>query len=58
MQTFAIENTGTADLNVSGITASGSVIRSSAPLPRWPLEMPEPTVTLSGANAGTFQHFP
>ncbi|MCB9236529.1 MAG: BspA family leucine-rich repeat surface protein [Flammeovirgaceae bacterium] len=55
VQTFAIENTGTADLNVSSITASGSDYSVASTIATVAAGATETfTVTLSGANAGTF----
>ncbi|MCB0497266.1 MAG: BspA family leucine-rich repeat surface protein [Cyclobacteriaceae bacterium] len=54
-QTFAIENTGTADLNVSGITISGTDYSVSSSIAAVPAGNTQTfTVTLSGTNAGTF----
>ena len=54
-QTFAIENTGTADLNISGISVTGTDFTVSSALTAISAGTTETfTITLSGASTGTF----
>lgn len=55
VQTFAIENTGATDLNVSTISVSGTDYSVSSSITSVAVGTTETfTVTLSGTNAGTF----